>query len=269
MFTKLLSTFGIGSAKVDTKLEHSAYMPGDEIRGEAFVVGGSLAQEVTDIYIKVNTFYLKKIPHRHRKSYYHYKKYKKVNLTLAKYKIAPTFKIEAKETRSFPFTIKLPIDTPLSLFDQPIWIQTGLNIDYALDPKDNDTIDVTPLPIMQNVFTALQTLGFSLNSAKCEHNYSLSGKYPFVQEIEFKVTNSSQYKGKAYNIGVYFWINAVDNIEVILEVAKNESGLVGILKTAFNLNEHKTHFQATATDLEQPPEYWTNLLTDTINKALI
>lgn len=266
MFTKLLSTFGIGSAKVDTQLQNSAYMPGDEIHGEAYVVGGELTQKIDDIYMSVTTRYLKKNTYNHHRHYH--PKYRTIYINLANYKIAPEFTIEPKEKRSFPFTIKLPIDTPLTLFDHPVWIKTGLDIDNAIDPRDTDTIDITPLPLMDRVFKGLQELGFFFNSSKCLYSYSSSRKYPFSQEFEFKVINSSGYKGKVNDIGVFFWINSVDNIEVILEVAKHESGLTGILKDAFDLNEYETHFLATAADLEQPSEHWTNLLANTIEKAI-
>jgi sporulation-control protein len=265
MFTKLLSTFGIGSAKVDTQLEYSTYKPGDEVRGETFVVGGELSQKIDDIYMTVTTFYLERQYNQHR--HYH-REYRKVNINLAHFKIAPEFTITPKEKRSFPFTIKLPIDTPLTLGGHSVWIKTGLDIDNAIDPKDTDAIDVFPSPIMEKVFNSLQTLGFTLKTSKCMRSYSLSNHYPFSQEFEFKVTPLSQYYGKVNEIGLFFIVKSTDEIEVILEVAKHEDGLGGLLKDAFNLNEHEIRFLATSADLEKSPEHCINALINIINKAI-
>ena len=49
-----------------------------------------------------------------------------------------------------------------------VWIKTGMDIKNALDPKDEDYIQVVANPLVQNVLTAIQELGFQLREVDCE-----------------------------------------------------------------------------------------------------
>ncbi|WP_054955355.1 sporulation protein [Paenibacillus dakarensis] len=84
-----------------------------------------------------------------------------------------------------PFAFPLPLETPLTLSRQPVWLRTGLDIENAMDPKDRDFIEVTPHPYAAVVFDAVSELGFRFKSATCEYNSRMGLGIPFVQEIEF------------------------------------------------------------------------------------
>ena len=54
-FNKMLASVGIGSAKVDTKLEKSSYEAGEQIKGEVEIYGGNVEQQVNAIYLTIYT----------------------------------------------------------------------------------------------------------------------------------------------------------------------------------------------------------------------
>lgn len=259
MFKKLLASFGVGSAKVDTHLERASFFPGEEVRGVTHVVGGDLAQQIDDIYINLVTRYLKEVnDSTHR-----------VNHTLTTTKIASAFSIQPKETRSFPFSLWLPYDTPLTMsHHSPVYLQTGLDIKNAIDPTDKDYIEVKPLPLMQAIFNGMQFLGFYFKHAECEYSRKLARNYPFVQEFEFKANYGSTYHGRVDEVEIIFWVNTPDQMDVILEIDRRARGLKGLFTEAFDMDERKVHIQTTSQDINHPPQYWAQSLSNAINMGL-
>lgn len=87
-----------------------------------------------------------------------------------------------------PVSIDIPYETPVTLGNIEVWVETELDIDMAVDPEHKDYLDVEPTPRLQAVFDALDDLEFSFRSAECQHDrygrYSTGGA--FVQEFEFR-----------------------------------------------------------------------------------
>ena len=123
-FDKVFASIGIGSASVDTKLEKDMYMPGEIVKGVVEIRGGKVAQQIDDIYLSLNTTYLKESDD---------KKYN-VTATIERFRITSPFTIGKNERKEIPFSFDLPIDTPLSIGKSKIWVTTGLDIKNAVDP---------------------------------------------------------------------------------------------------------------------------------------
>ena len=58
MFDKLLSSIGIGAAKVDTRLAKKSYTVGETIEGEVFIKGGKNEQDIDNIQLTLMTDYV-------------------------------------------------------------------------------------------------------------------------------------------------------------------------------------------------------------------
>lgn len=171
----MLASVGIGGAKVDTRLEKTNYLPGEALKGEVMIWGGSAPQRVEDIYLDLMTHY------KHDDLY--------VEQSLVHYRLAQRFDLGANETRSIPFTVQLPWQTPATIGRFPVWVRTGLEVS-GLDPKDRDPINIDLLPIQGEVLRAIEMLGFALYKVDCEYTTKLGGMFPFVQEFEFKPMTS-------------------------------------------------------------------------------
>ena len=59
VFNKVLASVGIGAATVDTKLESEQVVPGEEIKGIVEIQGGNVEQQINEIYLSINTQYVK------------------------------------------------------------------------------------------------------------------------------------------------------------------------------------------------------------------
>lgn len=239
IFKKMLASVGIGAAKVDARTEKDSFIPGELVKGEVYISGGDVAQEIDEIYMYVVTHYEKE---------YQDKKTKE-ECTLLKYRLSEKILLEPGAKIVLPFSFPLPYQTPLTMGRQPVYLRTGLDIKNALDPGDSDFIEVRPHPLMEKVLDAIQSIGFQLYKVDCEYNRHLGRDYPFVQEFEFRPIGP--LRNRIEELEAIFYLNA-DGMEVLLEVDKRARGFFGALEEAFNLDERYVRFRLYNADLSRP-----------------
>jgi sporulation-control protein len=238
-FDKVFANVGIGSATVDTKLERDTYMPGETINGVVEIRGGKVDQQVDDIYLSLNTTYLKESDD---------KKYT-VTATIDRFRITNPFSIGKNERKEIPFSFQLPLDTPLSIGRSKIWVTTGLDIKNAVDPGDKDFIQVVPNPLMNAIFNAVDGLGFRLREADCEEaSYKVRGRLPFVQEFEY-VPTSGPFRGRLDELEVVMRPSGSGAIELLLQVDRRARGLGGLFAEAAGLDETNVRITVTNADI--------------------
>jgi len=202
MFKKVLATFGVGGSKVDTILESSELQIGGELKGSVIIYGGDVTQEIDGIDFKLLTKIEKEFEEEELL----------VTKTIAKGKIEQKIKIEANEKIEIPINLDIPYHTPVSSSREfPIWLETSLDIDYAVDPNDKDYIKVYPSTPMLDSITSLEDLGFYIEEIDIEESKMFN--HGFVQEFEFK-PNSGQF--------------GIDEIELFFE--ENERYLTVFIK---------------------------------------
>ncbi|WP_449536587.1 sporulation protein [Ferdinandcohnia sp. Marseille-Q9671] len=239
LFNKILSSIGVGSARVDTKLTTDQLRVGEKVSGVVEIVGGSTEQQIDEIYLSLMTTYLKESNDR------------KFNqqATIEKIKIVERFTIGSNEKREIPFSFVLPLDTPATLGKTKVWIQTGLDIKNAIDPTDKDYLSVSPSPLMAGVLNAVYDLGFSLRKVDCEAApYRLRKRLPFIQEFEF-VPTSGAYRGKLDEVEVMFFPQSPDQLEVLMQVDRRARGLGSFLAEALEMDESYVRFTVNTSDL--------------------
>ncbi|GAB4183961.1 MAG: sporulation protein [Coleofasciculaceae cyanobacterium] len=255
MFKKLLAKVGIGAATVDTRLYNDALVPGEMIEGEVYITGGDVSQDIDDIYISVVTQYKREVEDSTVTE----------ECKLLKYCLSERFSLQPKEEKVIPFSFPIPEETPLTIGNQPVYLRTGLDISTAIDPKDTDYIQVYPHPLMQAVLNALEHLGFQLYKVDCEYNPHFGGRYPFVQEFEFRPVG--KYQGHLDELEVIFslYSNALD---VFLEIDKRARGFGGFLAEAFDMDERYMRFQVTPDYLEDSVGELEAMIDDIIQSCL-
>jgi sporulation-control protein len=239
-FNKVLASIGIGSAKVDTKLSQSSIKVGEEAEGIVEVKGGSIEQNIDEIYLTINTTYEKesddKIIHK--------------QAVISTIKLNEPFVIMPEELKTIPFKIKIPMDTPISTGSSKVWIQTGVDIKGSVDPTDRDMIDILPSDMVEEAMSVFSQLGFKLRKVKNEAApYKIRKRLPFIQEFEF-VPTSGPYYGKFDEIELIFFQIDETKLEVIMEVDRRARGLAGLFSEALDMDESLIQF--TIQDYELP-----------------
>ena len=227
MFKKFLRSFGIGATKVDARLKNDSFLPGDLIEGEIHIVGGSAAQEIASLNLKIMTSYKYQKSgdgeHQHTVT---------ANYPLKTQWILERFMLEANEEKVVPFSIELPLNTPVTTLGRGhrVWLATTLDTEEDsdnADPKDSDKIEVRPLPIVEKVLRAVESVGFQLYKVDVEGweesgGFSSRGdKFPFFQEFEFRPVG--EFQGKMRELEVYFNQRSRTEVEVKVEFEKRLS----------------------------------------------
>ncbi len=248
MFKKLLASIGIGNASVDTRLYDDTLVPGEMVKGEVVMRGGDVAQDIDSIYMYLVTHYT------HDEAQH--------EAVLLKHPLAQRFTLEPSQTKNIPFEFQLPYETPLTLGHQRVYLRTGLEISAAIDPTDTDLITVQPHPLMQKVFDALHNLDFQLYTAHCGYNRRMGGRYPFVQEFEFKPYG--KYRGRLEELEMIFYLSAA-GLEVFLELDKRLHGFAKLLED-YDLNERYTRFRVSNADLKGRD--WTAMIDNIISERI-
>lgn len=164
--SRLLSSVGIGSATVDTILPTAELSPGETVEATVEIEGGSSAQEIGEIYFALVT------------------RGGGDEVVLSTFEIADAFTIEAGETRVITTDVTIPRWTPLTRDDQTVWLKTGLGIDWAVDPSDEDVIEVVPDAFVAALFEAVEGLEFAYSHSEIVESPWLE-RQPIVQTVTF------------------------------------------------------------------------------------
>lgn len=178
MFKKLFASIGIGGAKVDTILERSEVALGDVVDGYVAVKGGESEQKIDWIEFKLLTKIEKKVNGEEIKT----------TKVITQGRLLEAFTIYAHEEKKIPFHITIPYHTPISINSSfPIWLETSLGIDNAIDPEDKDYIVILPSKIIVDCVHSLESLGFYVKEVDIEESRIF--EWGYIQEFEFKPQN--------------------------------------------------------------------------------
>ncbi|MBR7794972.1 sporulation protein [Virgibacillus sp. AGTR] len=241
MFKKLLNSVGIGSAKIDTKLSKTEFVPGEALEGVLEIEGGNNEQEIDAIYLKLMGSYTYEYGEEDKEA--------ESSVLLQKYELGNHFTIEPNESKTIPFHFELPADIPATLGKTKVWIETGLDIKKAIDPSDRDYIKVYPHPLVDAFLRAANSLGFKLKEVTCENApRQLRKRLPIMQEYEFKAYQG-KFRGKLDEIEAIFFVSESD-VEVILEIDRKARGVGGFLSEVLEMDESRVGLRYGPDDID-------------------
>ena len=215
----ILSRVGIGSATVDTKVPERV-TAGETVSASVEIEGGSTDQEIDAIYFALMTRY-----RRDEGS---------STAVIDEFQLTDSFTIEAGGEQTMAVEIEIPVWTPITRGRTEVWIETGLDIDWAIDPDDTDYIDVEPTERMQRVFDAVAALGFELKTAEPEAAPAAfaTDDRPFVQEFDF-VPKDGPFRGELDEIDIVFEQTDAE-LAVYIEIDPRESITTELTESEFN-----------------------------------
>lgn len=231
MLDKILASIGIGAARVDARIKGAGVRQGEELAGEVHVIGGSVEQSISQIYMYLYTEYYRETngaPSRQKE-------------VLASYRISDSLIIRPGEAKVIPFQLRVPYHAPVSFQMQRVYLSTGLDIEMAVDPRDKDLITVLPDPLIEQIFAEAERLGFRhiQESGYCEYKRHIHRMVPFVQAFELKPTGL--FKDELDEIELIFDVHP-EGVDVLLEVDRKAKGAAGLLEDILGLDERYVCF---------------------------
>jgi len=192
MFKKILASVGIGAAKVDTVLETEHLQPGQIFNAQIIIEAGDVNQEISGLDLALMT----RVKVAGEEGEYF------TNHIIEKWRITDIGEIEPGQQKTIPFEARLHSETPITEINaghnqSHVWLETGLDIDLALDPNDKDHLHIYPNEAVNTFMQAMDKLGFNLVKADVEKGFlrastfnSVSGCY---QELEYKPNSRSLF----------------------------------------------------------------------------
>lgn len=201
----VLSSLGIGSATVDLVVPGDRLAAGETVDARVDVVGGSDEQAVEEIYFALRTRYRTDEGSR--------------SATVSEFSIEDGFTVGPDEELTFDVPIAVPPETPTTVYgDAEVWIDTGLDIDWAADPDDEDEVTVEPPAELSALVDAVGGLGFDLEAAT---PVSATGT-PFADDRRFVQRFAFRPVAERYRAALDGLAAAVDpadgSVDALLEV---------------------------------------------------
>lgn len=233
LFTKLVASVGIGSAKVDTKLEKNSFMQGEMLEGIVEIYGGSTDQKIDAINLKLMTLYG------------HEGSSRLTNTVIHTHRLNDPFTIQAGGRKDIPFSFRIPLETPITMQDPetgknipPVWIATEADVKNAIDPKDKDYINIEPTEVHEKVLDALRVLGLKFRQMESQRlPLNLKSDKVFGQQYEFVPTFGKYFK-RLEEIEVYIF-QGDEETTVLFDVDKLRKNALASIADTFNLDKNR------------------------------
>lgn len=222
-FDKMKVSVGIGNAKVDTRIDKKKYTAGEEVTGHVFILGGKVDQEINNVFLNVVTKVEKETDDN---TYYQ-------NTTIHRVKVESSFTIKKEQELEIPFSFILPIDTPITLGDVKVWINTELDVSFSIDPRDNDYIEVVANKTNSSVMQAMEEMGFKLRKVK---SIPFRNSIGVGQKLEYVPTH--EYQNDLDELEIIF-VTEPNGLSVYMEIDKKAKGLGGLINDALDMDESK------------------------------
>ncbi|CAH0524254.1 sporulation protein [Vibrio hippocampi] len=238
-FKKTLASFGIGSARVDSVIHQEFVYPGDQLKVTIHVYGGNTSQEVDNINVSLCCRYIAEVArnqneHNDNDPGVTKKRVAKTH-QLQSWSLPYAFTIEPGQTRDFEATLEVPWNTPVTIGDSKVWLETGLDIALAVDPSDKDILTVRPDPLLDGIFSSLEAQGLRIRQVECEAAKGF--EMPFVQEFEF-VPTTGPYHGRWRELEMVAY-RTPEQLQLWFEVDRNKQGVTGMLSSLIGLGQLK------------------------------
>lgn len=239
---KTLASFGIGAARVDTILKHDALVPGQSLHVDVHVYGGASAQQIDNIEMKLCCQYLAEVTNQENRPNPS-AKIKEIYV-LASWELPYAFEIKPGEDKVFPVDLEVPWNTPTTVGDSEVWLETGLDIANSLDPKDKDMLTVRPDPLFDGVLTALEDEGLRIRQVECEA--ATGFELPFVQEFEF-VPVEGIFLGRWRHLEMIAY-RSKESLELWFEIDRERLGDQGLMASLVGLGKLKRQLKILANE---------------------
>jgi sporulation-control protein len=204
---------GLQGVTVETRLQNPNLQAGETLHGEISFKGGSSDKEINGLYLQLMTMAeVESGDHEFNQP-----------LVLQEWLVNSRFLLPAHQAHSFPFSIQLPFETPITEVacrrnGARVWIQTHMDVDWGLDATDRDYLKVLPTAAMQSFLQAMQQCGFVLSTVDVEKGQLTARNFRSTigcyQELEF--VSSHMFSG--FNEVEVSFVAEAQQTHIMLEI---------------------------------------------------
>ncbi|MCX7921323.1 MAG: sporulation protein [Clostridia bacterium] len=257
IFHKAIASAGFGSAKVETHLDTQKICKGQQATGFISILGGKTKQKASKVSLILMTYMdIEEDNYENRKT-----------IELSKLDIVQNIQIKPNDTLEIPFSFVLPNDTPISLRDNTIWIETSLDIKMAIDPSNKNYVQVLPHPFMQRILDILQkNLKFVLTKHGNIYVPNNGVHLPIVQIFEFNPT--SQFIENLDEVKMIFFPDDLRGLEIVMQFPQKTLGSQQHIHKASFINDSNARIFIPKKEFEKDNSSLADLLLHSIRSQL-
>ena len=211
-----LRALGVGGPTIDAVLDTDRVQVGSMLTGTLYIRGGDSSQTAAKAVIELVARVVKKMGDD---------EYSSDEVIAGSALPGP---IQLGRDHAIPFQLQLPAHTPVTSLGGRnfVWLRSGLDVPWAIDPSDRDALEVHPTTAQANVLQAMEQLGFRLYTVDIDARSSWRGR-KWVQEFEFR---PSGYGRARYDeVEVVFENQHGNQVELMLQIDRAARGLGGQL----------------------------------------
>ncbi|WP_370248855.1 sporulation protein [Nocardioides sp.] len=204
-----LSRFGVGGPTVDLVLDTPQTTPGALLTGTLNMTGGKDAAEIEQVKVMLESVVeVERGDEEWRET-----------VTFATQPVSGPMTLQANQPFQARVSLQVPWEAPITtvggwqLKGMQVSVRTQVDIKGAVDPKDRDPVQITPLPVQQAILDGLASRGWRFKGADLEKGRLPGSTLPFYQELEFV---PSGYGGRIRELEVTFLADP-QQVQVVLE----------------------------------------------------
>lgn len=211
-----LRALGVGGAEIDAVLDHDRVQPGGALSGTLHIRGGEAGKTADRAVIEIVARVMRKMGDHETPA----------DEVIAGVQLPGP--IALGQPHALPFRIDVPAHTPVTAYGGRnfVWLRSGLDVPWAIDPADTDQLDIVPTQAQANVVQAMESLGFRLYKVDIEPRSSWFGRR-WVQEFEFRPVSRGQYRFD--EVEIVFDAIRGSQVDLVMQLDRSARGLGGLL----------------------------------------
>lgn len=232
-----LRALGVGGATIDAVLDSDQAQPGGTLTGTLHIRGGDSSQVAPKATLQVMARVEKKMGDEEYQA----------NEVIAGIDLPGPITL-GRET-SLPFRLDLPAHTPVTSLGgrNLVWLRSGLDVPWALDPADEDGLLIHPSPPQANVLRAMESLGFRLAKVDIDARSSWMGR-KWVQEFEFRPAGYG--RSRYHEVELVFEGQNGDSLDLLVQLDRAARGFGGLMREMTGTDEswHRLRLDASSAE---------------------
>jgi len=211
-----LRALGVGGAEIDAVLDNDRVQPGGTLTGTLHIRGGEAGKTANRAIVELAARVTRKMGDH------------EVPADEAIAGVELPGPIPLGREHALPFRLDVPLHTPVTAYGGRnfVWLRSGLDVPWAVDPSDTDRLDIVPTQAQANVVDAMGSLGFRLYKVDIEPRSSWFGRR-WVQEFEFRPASYGQLRYD--EVEIVFENQRGTQVEVLMQLDRSARGLGGLL----------------------------------------
>jgi sporulation-control protein len=211
-----LRVLGVGGAEIDAVLDDDRVQPGGTLSGTLHIRGGEASQTANRAVIELAARITRKMGDH------------EVQADEAIAGVELPGPIALGRAHALPFRLDVPPHTPVTAYGGRnfVWLRSGLDVPWAVDPADTDRLEIVPTQAQANVIAGMESLGFRLYKVDIEPRSAWFGRR-WVQEFEFRPVSRGNYRFD--EVEIVFENVRGTQAEVLMQIDRAARGLGGLL----------------------------------------